>query len=654
MRLRSLNWLKSPADREIIRRWTAGGPEAAYELDLPQPADPDCFEFLVLGDTGDSEPGQSGTSPQDAVARFLTEDAGPPVGKGKAELVLHLGDVVYMTGERRLYDPNFRRPYAGFLTPESTVEDIVFRMPFLPVPGNHDYYDFARWARVLTRVPVLGGGVRAIAQELFAYRIPEGGSGKGRAYMEAFVDGAGAEEPLPYRPGERTRLPNRYYRFRFGCADFFGLDSNTLEPPPPSIHPVQVRREARERVRALEEHAGAVDRQLRRDEAALERWLGRKVRDAARDPAVLPKVADASGSVLRALRQLGETLGACGEPACRRALQSIEAAAAPWSGLAAELRDGRGPAEAHQALTGLTDACGGVERALKRVEECLAALPEGPRRAAALSYLEGAAAALKSWRDTLYGPLPAPLCSRIRSLSESALDVQRELARERLRTRYRPEDFDRAQIDWLDRALSLSERERPAAWRIVFLHHPLYTTIGNHCEHADVQGVRENLLPLLRKRVDLVLTGHSHAFEWMRSQWLPNTGIFVSGGGGQVSLRRSVLDPERFPRAKARYQSLLQAGALESACAGRGPDGADGVRGSLYHYLRVRVSRDRIEVMPVGVRRVGRGVYRLEEPLPVYHVPELGPVSEGVPRREVRLLEAVELRRGQPPRPRWR
>ena len=31
-----------------------------------------------------------------------------------------------MTGERRLYDRNFRRPYAPFLTPESTVDRLVF------------------------------------------------------------------------------------------------------------------------------------------------------------------------------------------------------------------------------------------------------------------------------------------------------------------------------------------------------------------------------------------------------------------------------------------------------------------------------------------------------------------------------------------------
>ena len=32
---------------------------------------------------------------------------------------------------------------------------------------------------------------------------------------------------MSYRPGAFTRLPNRYYRFRYGGVDFFALDSNT-------------------------------------------------------------------------------------------------------------------------------------------------------------------------------------------------------------------------------------------------------------------------------------------------------------------------------------------------------------------------------------------------------------------------------------------
>jgi hypothetical protein len=44
---------------------------------------------------------------------------------------------------------------AAVLTPGSTVDHLVFRLPFLPVPGNHDYYDPGGWGRAPARVPFL-------------------------------------------------------------------------------------------------------------------------------------------------------------------------------------------------------------------------------------------------------------------------------------------------------------------------------------------------------------------------------------------------------------------------------------------------------------------------------------------------------------------
>lgn len=38
---------------------------------------------------------------------------------------------------------------------------------------------------------------------------------------------------LRYQPGKFTRLPNRYYSFRYGGIDFIALDSNTFVEPPP-------------------------------------------------------------------------------------------------------------------------------------------------------------------------------------------------------------------------------------------------------------------------------------------------------------------------------------------------------------------------------------------------------------------------------------
>ena len=57
MRLMKIDtWLKSPLDRDIIARWTVGtGQEMTHALELPDPPDPQNFNVLAFGDTGDSE-----------------------------------------------------------------------------------------------------------------------------------------------------------------------------------------------------------------------------------------------------------------------------------------------------------------------------------------------------------------------------------------------------------------------------------------------------------------------------------------------------------------------------------------------------------------------------------------------------------------------
>src|SRR5207249_1025181 len=101
-------------------------------------------------------------------------------------------------------------------------------------------------------------------------------------------------------------------------------------------------------------------------------------------------------------------------------------------------------------------------------------------------------------------------CSMVRSLSEKALDIQRELAHQRKLLSYQPEDYDAAQLEWLRSGLDESIRDRPQAWRVVFMHHPLWTTIRNHAESAETRAVRSNLLSLLRDCVHLILSGHAH------------------------------------------------------------------------------------------------------------------------------------------------
>ncbi|MCI0403499.1 MAG: metallophosphoesterase [Acidobacteria bacterium] len=108
---------------------------------------------------------------------------------------------------------------------------------------------------------------------------------------------------------------------------------------------------------------------------------------------------------------------------------------------------------------------------------------------------------------------------------------------------------DPLQLEWLERALGGSR----ARWRIVYGHHPLYSTGKRH--GADPK-LRAKLEPIFLKApeagasglgvergvrpVDVVLAGHDHIFQ----RFLPQRGIayFVCGSSGK--LRRGNAEPD--------------------------------------------------------------------------------------------------------------
>jgi 3',5'-cyclic AMP phosphodiesterase CpdA len=79
----------------------------------------------------------------------------------------------------------------------------------------------------------------------------------------------------------------------------------------------------------------------------------------------------------------------------------------------------------------------------------------------------------------------------------------------------------RAQLEWLNRELARSE----ARWKIVYGHHPIYS----YGVHGDTSALRDTLLPLLRKRAQLYVSGHDHDLQHIA----PEDGVhFVIAGGG--------------------------------------------------------------------------------------------------------------------------
>ena len=89
-------------------------------------------------------------------------------------------------------------------------------------------------------------------------------------------------------------------------------------------------------------------------------------------------------------------------------------------------------------------------------------------------------------------------------------------------------NMDRGQLAWLDERLGAST----AGWKIVLLHHPLYTS-GRYRNTSRAH--RWAIEPiLLRHGVNVVFSGHEHIYQ--RSELQEGVLYFVTGGAG--SLRR--------------------------------------------------------------------------------------------------------------------
>lgn len=86
------------------------------------------------------------------------------------------------------------------------------------------------------------------------------------------------------------------------------------------------------------------------------------------------------------------------------------------------------------------------------------------------------------------------------------------------------ENFDEEQIKWLGEKISLSQAE----WNIVCGHRPIFS----HGDHGDNLILKEKLLPLLKGRVDLYLSGHDHDLEYIDKDFRPH---FVISGAAADS-----------------------------------------------------------------------------------------------------------------------
>ena len=95
---------------------------------------------------------------------------------------------------------------------------------------------------------------------------------------------------------------------------------------------------------------------------------------------------------------------------------------------------------------------------------------------------------------------------------------------------------DQKQLEWLDTELAASGSD----WKIVFFHHPLYSSGATHGS-ADLQ--RELLEPVLLKHgVNVAFTGHEHFYERIKPQ--KGVAYFIIGSSSKLrtgDLRKSPL-----------------------------------------------------------------------------------------------------------------
>jgi 3',5'-cyclic AMP phosphodiesterase CpdA len=93
--------------------------------------------------------------------------------------------------------------------------------------------------------------------------------------------------------------------------------------------------------------------------------------------------------------------------------------------------------------------------------------------------------------------------------------------------------FDPEQLRWFEQSLDVTG----SRWKIVFFHHPIYTS-GRYT--AGASSLRRALEPVLvGGDADVVLSGHEHFYERMH----PQRGIFYFVSGAAGSLRPGDIRP---------------------------------------------------------------------------------------------------------------
>lgn len=114
------------------------------------------------------------------------------------------------------------------------------------------------------------------------------------------------------------------------------------------------------------------------------------------------------------------------------------------------------------------------------------------------------------------------------------------------------------QARWLDEKLAATD----ARWRLVTMHHPIYSS----GKDRDNKALRESLLPILLKhKVDLVLQGHDHTYARgviPAGPQVPERSAIERGGEVAVMFVNSVSGPKQYQFKKDRWDEYRSTGVV--------------------------------------------------------------------------------------------
>jgi tartrate-resistant acid phosphatase type 5 len=91
------------------------------------------------------------------------------------------------------------------------------------------------------------------------------------------------------------------------------------------------------------------------------------------------------------------------------------------------------------------------------------------------------------------------------------------------------EGWSQTELDWIKNTLDASANDPEVKWRVVYGHHPVFTS-GVHDNERRIGELRAELLPVLKAgHVDLYMSGHDHDLEHLRTEGME---FLICGGGG--------------------------------------------------------------------------------------------------------------------------